>query len=68
MTDPTITDAELRDHYRHTTLARIGCTFEHAMTVESVRIALAGAVKAARRIAARRAQDNAIQHQVREAA
>lgn len=64
LNDPTISEADLRQHYARTRLARYGISFETAMTIETVRIALVGAVKAARRVAALRARDNAIEHQV----
>ena len=62
------TDAELREQYERTGLARIGMSFERAMTSEAVRIALAGAVRGRRRLAARQAQSAAINFQNQEAA
>lgn len=59
--DPTISDAELREHYAQTGVA---LPFERAIHCEAIRIALAGAAKAARRLAARQARDAATPHQL----
>lgn len=61
---PTISDADLRKHYAQTGLARLGLTFDHALRSEAIRLALVGAEKAARRMAARQARAAAIPHQL----
>lgn len=66
--DPTITDAERREQYARTGLARVGIGYERAIQSDAVRLALDGGIKARRRIAARRARDAAIPHQTKEAA
>lgn len=62
--DPTISDAALREHYAQTGLARLGLPFDRALRSEAIRIALAGAEKAARRMASRQARAAAISHQL----
>lgn len=58
--DQIISDAELREHYAQTGLARLGLPFDRALRSEAIRIALAGAAKAAHRVAARHARAAAI--------
>lgn len=67
--DPTITEAELREEYARTGLARSGVSYDHAMTIEPVRTALAIAIKSRRRTEAKQAQGGlAIHHKQQEAA
>lgn len=68
MTTATITEAEQREQYARTGLARVGIPFERAMQSEAVVIAINGGIAATRRAQARRAVDNPIQYQTREAA
>lgn len=60
------TDAELREHYARTGLARMGLPYERAIASHAIRAALTGAVKAARRMAALQARDAALPHQIPE--
>lgn len=60
------TDAELREHYARTGLARMGLPYERAINSQAIRITLTGAIKAARRIAALQARAAAIPHQTPE--
>lgn len=62
--DPTISDAELREHYAQTGLAHLGLPVDLALRSEAIRIALSGAAKAARSMAARQARAAAIPHQL----
>lgn len=66
--DSTITEAEQREQYALTGLARLGMSFERAIQSDAIRIALNGAIKGRRRIAARQAREAAIQYQTQEAA
>ena len=61
-------EAELREQYQRTGLHRIGISFEHAMAMPAVRIALNGAIQGLRRRAARQAREAAINYQIKEAA
>lgn len=67
-TTTTITEAEQREQYARIGLARVGITFERAMQSHAVVIAINGGIAATRRAQARRAVDNPIQYQTREAA
>lgn len=62
-----VTDAELAEHYARTGLARMGIGLDEALRRDYIRAALTGAIKAARRQAARQAHP-AIEHQLKEAA
>lgn len=68
ITEAMITEAEQREQYERTGLARLGLSFERAMQSESIRIAINSAIKGLRRLNARRARDAAIQYQQQEAA
>lgn len=62
------TTAELAEHYARTGLARLGVSLEQALGSPAIRATLAGAIKAARRQAARQYHP-AIEHQqIKEAA
>lgn len=63
-----ITDADRLEQYALTGLARIGIPFERATQSPAIVIALDGGIRARRRVAALRAREAAIPHQVREAA
>lgn len=64
----TPTEAERREQYARTGLARLGIPFERAIQSEAVRISLDGGINARRRREARQAQAAAIPHQTLEAA
>ena len=63
-----ITAAERLEQYTLTGLARIGIPFQRATQSPPIVIALDGGIRARRRVAALRAREAAIPHQVREAA
>jgi len=44
-----ITDSELQQAYRRTQLARLGISFQKAITVPAIRVSLAGLASACRR-------------------
>lgn len=61
LTPPT--EAEQREQYALTGLARVGIPFERAMQSEAVVIAINGGIQARRRRQARQDQANPIQYQ-----
>lgn len=61
-----ITDAELLEEYHRSDLQERGISFEDARSSETLRRAMAGAIRARRKLAARQAKAAAINYQIHD--